>query len=102
MRRSTSRPAPRRSAIARRCCRARRAYELEATKYQQMAQAYPHVLPAQHMLFTLQLGYIRALDREWRSAIALQNYSLTNALETPMSVGSDATTLNLPTGGGSE
>ena len=77
--------------------RARRAYELEITKYQQMAQTYPHVLGAQHMLFTLQLTYIQALNEEWRAAIALQNYTLMNGLDEPMSVGPDATTMNLPT-----
>ncbi len=80
--------------------RARRAYQLEVTKYQQMAQAYPHVLTAQHMLFTLQLTYLQALNEEWRAAIALENYALMNALDEPMSVGGDATTVNLPTAPG--
>ncbi len=82
--------------------RARRAYQLEVTKYQQMAQAYPHVLAAQHMLFTLQLTYLHALNEEWRAALALQNYTLMNALDEPMSVGGDTTERNLPTapGGG--
>lgn len=79
--------------------RARRAYQLEVMKYQQMAQAYPEVLAAQHTLFTLQLSYIHALDSEWQAAVALQNYALMNALEQPMGVGSDSTMLNLPTGG---
>ncbi len=77
--------------------RARRAYELEVTKYQQMAQSYPRVLSAQRMLFTLQLTYIQALNEEWRAAIALQNYTLMNGLDEPMSVGQDSTTMNLPT-----
>ncbi|MBW4028981.1 MAG: TolC family protein [Acidobacteria bacterium] len=80
--------------------RARRAYELEVTKYQQMGQTYPHVLTAQHMLFTLQLSYIQALNDEWRAAIALQNYTLMNGLDDPMSVGQDTTTMNLPTAPG--
>ena len=80
--------------------RARRAYQLEVTKYQQMAQGYPHVLAAQHMLFTLQLTYIQALNEEWRAAIALQNYTLMNGLDEPMSVGQDSTTMNLPTNPG--
>ena len=79
--------------------RARRSYQLQVMKYQQMALAYPPVLTAQHLLFTLQLGYIQALDREWRAAIALQNYALTNGLDSPISAGDDSTTLNLPTGG---
>ena len=80
--------------------RARRAYQLEVTKYQQMAQGYPHVLAAQHMLFTLQLTYIQALNEEWRAAIALQNYTLMNGLDEPMSIGQDSTTMNLPTAPG--
>ena len=82
--------------------RARRAYQLEVTKYQQMAQTYPHVLTAQHMLFTLQLAYVHALDEEWSAALALQNYTLMGGLDEPMSVGSDTTTTNLPSapGGG--
>jgi cobalt-zinc-cadmium efflux system outer membrane protein len=79
--------------------RARRAYQLEVTKYQQMALAYPHVLTAQHMLFTLQLSYVQALDREWGAAIALQNYTLMNGLDAPMDAGDDSTMMNLPTGG---
>lgn len=79
--------------------RARRAYQLQVTKYQQMALAYPNVLVAQHMLFTLQLGYVQALDREWRAAIALQNYALMNGLDYPIDAGDDSTQLNLPTGG---
>lgn len=76
--------------------RARRAYELEVMKYQQMAQPYPRVLAAQQMLFTLQLGYVRALHEEWTSATELQNFALNGALEQPMSTGSDDTTRNLP------
>jgi len=80
--------------------RARRAYQLQVTKYQQMALAYSNVLTAQHMLFTLQLGYVEAaLDREWRAAIALQNYALMNGLDYPIDAGDDSTQLNLPIGG---
>ena len=80
--------------------RARRAYELQVTKYQQMALEYPPVLAAQHMLFTLQLGYTEALNQEWRAAIALQNYALMNGLDEPISTGTDSTTINLPTAPG--
>ena len=82
--------------------RARRAYQLEVMKYQQMAQAYPHVLTAQQLLFTLQLTYVQALNEEWRAAIALQNYTLMNGLDEPMSIGTDSTTMNLPTAPGGE
>lgn len=80
--------------------RARRAYELQVTKYQQMALEYPPVLAAQHLLFTLQLGYTEALQQQWRAAIALQNYALMNGLDEPTSSGSDTTTINLPTAPG--
>ena len=80
--------------------RARRAYELQVTKYQQMSAEYPPVLAAQHMLFTLQLGYTEALNEEWRAAIALENYGLMNALDDPISTGNDSTTINLPTAPG--
>ena len=80
--------------------RAHRAYQLEVIKYQQMANPYPKALEAQGMLFTLQLGYIRALHDEWSSAIELQNYTLEGGLELPMSMGSDDTTRNLPSQSG--
>jgi cobalt-zinc-cadmium efflux system outer membrane protein len=80
--------------------RARRAYQLQVTKYQQMALEYPAVLAAQHLLFTLQLGYTDALNEEWRAAIALQNYALMNGLDEPISAGTDSTTINLPTAPG--
>jgi cobalt-zinc-cadmium efflux system outer membrane protein len=80
--------------------RARRAYQLQVTKYQQMALEYPAVLAAQHLLFTLQLGYTEALNQEWRAAIALQNYALMNGLEAPVSTGTDSTTMNPPTAPG--
>jgi cobalt-zinc-cadmium efflux system outer membrane protein len=80
--------------------RARRAYDLQVIKYQQMALEYPPVLAAQHMLFTLQLGYTDALNQQWRAAIALQNYALMNGLNEPSSSGGDTTTINLPTAPG--
>ncbi len=79
--------------------RARRAFQLEAMKYQQMALAYPHVLAAQRMLFELQLGYVEALRQEWEAVIALEDAALMRGLEQPLSTGSDSTTINLPTGG---
>jgi cobalt-zinc-cadmium efflux system outer membrane protein len=80
--------------------RARRAYELQVTKYQQMALDYPAVLVAQHLFFTLQLGYTEALNQQWRAAIALQTYALMNGLDEPVSTGTDSTTINLPTAPG--
>jgi cobalt-zinc-cadmium efflux system outer membrane protein len=80
--------------------RAARAYELYLKKYQNMAQAYPQVLVSQRTLFQLQISYLMALHDVWRSAIALQNYTLTGGLDTPMSSGSSITTINLPNAGG--
>jgi cobalt-zinc-cadmium efflux system outer membrane protein len=82
--------------------RAARAYELYLKKYQSMAQAYPQVLVSQRTYFQLQVGYIMALHDVWRNAIALQNYTLSDGLHTPMSSGSSTTTINLPNGGGQE
>jgi cobalt-zinc-cadmium efflux system outer membrane protein len=81
--------------------RAARAYELYLKKYQNMAQAYPQVLVSQRTLFQLQISYLMALHDVWRSAIALQNYTLSGGLQTPMSSGSSTTTINLPNAGGS-
>jgi cobalt-zinc-cadmium efflux system outer membrane protein len=82
--------------------RATRAYELYLKKYQNMAQAYPQVLVSQRTFFQLQIGYLMALHDVWRSAIALQNYTLSGGLHTPMSSGSSTTTINLPNGGGGQ
>lgn len=80
--------------------RAARAYELYLKKYREMAQAYPQVLVSQRTLFQLQISYLTALHDLWRSAIALQNYTLTGGLEPPISSGSSTTTINLPNAGG--
>lgn len=80
--------------------RARRAYELEVMKYQQMGQAYPKVLEAQAMLYELQLGYVKALHDEWSTAIALENFTLDGALEKPVSIGGEDVMRNLPSGAG--
>ncbi len=80
--------------------RAARAYELYLKKYQNMAQAYPQVLVSQRTLFQLQISYLMALHDVWRRAIALQNYTLTGGLDSPMSSGSSTTSINLPNAGG--
>lgn len=82
--------------------RAGRAYQLYLTKYQQMGAAYPEVIVSQRTLFQLQVGYINALQQVWMSAVALQNYTLSDGLGVPMRSGTYSTTINLPgsTGGG--
>uniref|UniRef100_E6PXW8 Putative Outer membrane efflux protein n=1 Tax=mine drainage metagenome TaxID=410659 RepID=E6PXW8_9ZZZZ len=82
--------------------RAARAYELYLKKYQNMAQAYPQVLVSQRTLFQLQISYLMALHDVWRSAIALQNYTLTGGLDHPTSSGSSSTMINLPNNSGNE
>lgn len=67
--------------------RARRAYELEVMKYQQMGQTYAKVLDAQGMLYSLQLGYVKALQAQWSAAISLQNFALDGALDSPSIAG---------------
>ena len=82
--------------------RSRRAYELYLMKYEQMGAAYPQVLASQRTFFQLRISYLQALHEEWRTALALQNYTLSNGLEQPMSAGQDNTQINLPTGGTSQ
>ena len=80
--------------------RATRAYQLYLAKYRQMGAAYPQVIVSQRTLFQLQAAYIRVLEDLWRNTIALQNFTLSGALETPLSGSNLSTTLNLPGSGG--
>jgi cobalt-zinc-cadmium efflux system outer membrane protein len=57
-----------------------------------MAQAYPQVLVSQRTYFQLQAAYLVALHNVWRSAIALQNFTLSGGLEVPASSASGAAT----------
>jgi cobalt-zinc-cadmium efflux system outer membrane protein len=56
--------------------RARKAYELNLDKYQDMAQAYPQVIVSQRTLFGLEVHLIDALENAWQNAIALENFTL--------------------------
>ncbi len=76
--------------------RAMRAYQLYLAKYQQMGAAYPQVIVSQRTLFQLQVAYIRILKDLWQNTIALQNFTLSGALESPRSSGTPATNINLP------
>jgi cobalt-zinc-cadmium efflux system outer membrane protein len=82
--------------------RAARAYQLYLEKYKSMAQAYPQVLVSQRTLFELQISYLTALHSAWNSALALDNYTLSGGLDTPISSGSPSNGLNLPNGGGGQ
>lgn len=77
--------------------KAQRAYQLYLEKYRQMAAAYPQVLVSQRTLFQLELAYARTLGRLWANAIALQNFTLTDALHSPSS-NSPPVMLNIPGG----
>ncbi|MGH9440008.1 MAG: TolC family protein, partial [Terriglobia bacterium] len=79
--------------------KAARAYQLYLSKYRQMGAAYPEVLISQRTWFQLEVRYVQTLEHLWSNAIALQNFTLTNGLETPMASGSSSTTINLPNGG---
>lgn len=79
--------------------RATRAYQLYLTKYSQMASAYPQVIISQRTLFQLEVNYIQTLETLWRNATALQNFTLSGGLDSPMPSGSSSSTVNLPNGG---
>ena len=80
--------------------RAGRAYQLYMAKYRQMGAAYPQVIVSQRTLFQLQVDYIRVLQELWRNTVALQNFTLSGALDAPRSSGASSTTVNLPASGG--
>ena len=82
--------------------RARRAYQLNVMKYQQMSSPYTQVLFSQQTLFQLQIDYLNALRSQWIDAIALEHFTLSNGLAKPGLSGSSSTDINLPDGGGSE
>jgi cobalt-zinc-cadmium efflux system outer membrane protein len=67
--------------------RARKAYEMYAKKYQQMAAAYPQVLIAQRTLTQLEVSYITALENFATSSLSLESYMLTDGLEAPSQPG---------------
>ena len=54
--------------------RARRAYQLNVMKYQQMSSVYTQVLLSQQTLFQLQIDYLNALRMQWIDAIALEHF----------------------------
>lgn len=76
--------------------RAARSYQLYLAKYRQMGAAYPEVIVSQRTSFQLQVGYINALQQVWLTAIALQNYTLSDGLAAPAGSGNYSTTVNLP------
>jgi outer membrane protein, heavy metal efflux system len=48
-----------------------------------MGASYPQVLLAQRTLFSLQTGYINALEQLWINTVALEGFMLTEGLDAP-------------------
>ena len=63
--------------------RSRQAYTLMTQKYGLMLASYPRVLETQRKLFMLQTEYIMSLETLWTTGIALENFLLTDGLESP-------------------
>ncbi len=63
--------------------RAKRSYELMLQRWGQMGASYPQVLLAQRTLFSLQTGYINALEQLWINSAALEGFLLTDGLRAP-------------------
>jgi cobalt-zinc-cadmium efflux system outer membrane protein len=63
--------------------RSRQAYTLMTQKYGLMLASYPRVLETQRKLFMLQTEYILSLETLWTTGIALENFLLTDGLESP-------------------
>jgi cobalt-zinc-cadmium efflux system outer membrane protein len=82
--------------------RASRAYQLYLDKYRAMAAAYPQVIVSQRTLFQLQVSYIQVLQELWTSAVMLQNFNLTGALNAPISSPGPVGAISLPAGSGAQ
>jgi outer membrane protein, heavy metal efflux system len=67
--------------------KAKKAYELNLAKYQQMAAPYPQVIVSQRTWFQLQAAYVGVLKELWTSAIALQHFLLSDGLSAPPASG---------------
>ncbi len=78
--------------------KAMRSYQLYLDKYRQMAAAYPQVIISQRTWFQIQVSYVGTIEQLWRSAIALQNFTLTDGLHAPISGGNSSTPISPLTG----
>jgi len=63
--------------------RAKQAYKLYQTNYQNMAAAYPQVLISQRTLFQLEADYIQALENAWQSSLVIRGFGLMDGLSEP-------------------
>lgn len=63
--------------------RARRAYELYQTSFNQMAAAYPQVLIARRSYLRAQADYTRSLVDLWQSGLSIQGFLLDGGLSAP-------------------
>jgi len=62
---------------------AQSAYDTYLRNFRGMAAAYPQVLIAQRTLFQVRAEYVEALVNTWQSAVLLQGYMLSGALDAP-------------------
>lgn len=69
--------------------RAEEAYRLYLARYREMGAAYPQVLVAQRTLFEMSREYLEAVDRAWRSALALQSGLAGDGLASPAAAPGD-------------
>lgn len=78
--------------------RAEEAYRLYLARYREMGAAYPQVLVAQRTLFEMSREYLEAVDRAWRSALALQSGLAGDGLASPVGDAGDEQTTELNEG----
>lgn len=69
--------------------RAQSAYDLYLASFKHMAASYPQVIIAQRTMFQLRESYLDALVDLRQSAIRLEGFLLTGALDAPRSPGSE-------------
>lgn len=63
--------------------RAEEAYRLYLTRFREMGAAYPQVLIAQRTLFQTSDEYLMTVEQAWRSALQIQGFLVSDALDPP-------------------
>jgi len=67
--------------------RAEEAYRLYLARYREMGAAYPQVLIAQRTLFQTTDEYLMTVEHAWRSALQIQGFLVSDALDAPARAG---------------
>jgi cobalt-zinc-cadmium efflux system outer membrane protein len=62
---------------------AEKAYQLMYREYGLMHASFPQVLTTQRQLFQIESEYVAALERLWANSVILDNFLLTDGLESP-------------------